>query len=478
MTQKDLWISALRRIHPTIQKNSFITWFNNTAILERKGDIVVIGVPSAYVDIWIRDKYKLKIIQALQELDSGISGIEFEVHQRLGVKENNEGVDTKSLVAVESEKKVRKVRNVNEVNVMKGKDKGHVSSQMLNDRYNLHNFIIGKDNRLPHAACQAVADAPGGVYNPLYIYGGVGLGKTHLIQAVGNEILKNYPEKIVKYITAERFVTEVVDAIGKRYMKSFKAQYRNVDVFLVDDIQFFARKDSSQQELFHTFNELHDNNKQIVLTSDRSPSDLDGLDVRLKSRFGMGMVVELLAPDFETRMAILRQKSQEFEVLLDPEITDFISNNVIGSVRELEGVLRQVVAESQLSDRVPTIKSVAEIVRRLNKAQKIIGYDLVEGDGACAKNGQDVMKIVSEYYKVSVGDLTGKDRHKEYMVPRQLAMYLIKNELDESYEKIGGEFGGRNHTTVMHACSRTAKRLRKDIRLIRDANTIKREMGL
>lgn len=470
MTQKDLWLSVLQRIKPTIKKAHFLTWFQDTAVVENKEGKVVVGVPTVYAESQLASKYNLKILQAFQEVDASISEVAYEIS-------SDGGVDVKGLFAAE-EKKVRKVRNQREVKVKRGTS-GHVSSQMLNERYGLHNFVIGKDNRLPHAAAQAVSNEPAGIYNPLYIYGGTGQGKTHLIQAIGNEVLKNFPDMVVQYITAERFVTEVVEAISKRYMKSFKDKYRNVDCFLVDDIQFFARKDSSQKELFHTFDALYDNNKQIVLTSDRPPSELQGLDDRLKSRFGMGMVVELLFPDYETRLAILHQKCKEFEVLIDPEVLAFIAGNVHNNVRELEGVLRQAVAESQLNDTVPSIRSVAQIIKRLNKAQEIIGFDVETKRKAMAvKSAEDVMHVVAGYYDLGVEDLAGQDRHKEIMIPRQVCMYLIKKELGESYEKIGGSFGGRNHTTVMHACRKTAKRLKKDLRLVRDVNAIRQEMGL
>ncbi|MFA6305748.1 MAG: chromosomal replication initiator protein DnaA [Candidatus Gracilibacteria bacterium] len=479
MTNRELWTSVLNRVKPTIQKAHFITWFQNTTVLKNEGGVVTVGVPTMFAKGWISAKYNIKLVQAMQEVDASVQSIEYDVCARLSEVENNESLEMKSFFVEEDDKKVRKVKNVNEVVVKRGPVGGHVSSQMLNNRYGLGNFVVGRENMLPHAVCTAVSQNPGGMYNPLYVYGGVGLGKTHLLQAVGNEILKNFPDMVVKYLTAEKFVTEVVEAIGKRHMDRFKEQYRNVDVFLIDDVQFFARKDSSQQEFFHTFNELYDRNKQIVLTSDRPPSELDDLDERLKSRFGMGMVVELLFPDFETRLAILNEKCKDFEVLIDPEVLHFIANNVHHSVRELEGVLRQAVAESQLKNSVPTIRSVAEIIKRLNKAQEIIGYDVNEKTAAAyAKTSEDVMKIVAQYYNVNFGDLMGQDRHKEYMTPRQVCMYLIKNELGESYEKIGEGFGGRNHTTVMHACKKTEKMLRNDVRLVRDINAIKREMGM
>jgi len=263
-------------------------------------------------------------------------------------------------------------------------------------------------------------------------------------------------------------------------MQKFKDQYTNVDCFLVDDVQFFARKDSSQQEFFHTFNELYQGNKQIVITSDRSPSELDDLDERLKSRFGMGMVVELLMPDFETKVAILQQKCRENQVIVDPEVIEFIAMNVNSSVRTLEGVLKQVIAECQLFDRVPTIKTVAEIIKRMDKAQKIIGFDVEAKSESCnyVRTADELIDLVCNYYNVSKTDLMGTDRHMDINQPRQICMYLIKQELNESYEKIGSIFGGRNHTTVMHACSKIADNLKKNVRLVRDVNVIKKEMGM
>jgi len=477
MENKELWISVLDRLKPTISKPHFLTWFQHTAILRIEGQKIVIGVPSVYAHDWLKDKFSVKILQAINEQLPEISEVVYEINSNLPTEKSWGAVDVKELIR-EEEKKVRKIRNFNEVRVQKG-FKSEVTSQMLNTRYTLNNFIVGMDNRLPHAAAMAVSNMPGGIYNPLYIYGKVGIGKTHLLQAIGNEIVKYYPEKVIKYVTAERFVTEVVEAIGKRYMQKFKDQYRNVDCFLVDDVQFFARKDSSQQEFFHTFNELYQGNKQIVITSDRSPSELDDLDERLKSRFGMGMVVELLMPDFETKVAILQQKCRENQVIVDPGVLEFIAMNINSSVRALEGVLKQIIAECQLFDRVPTIKNVAEIIKRMDKAHHIIGFDIeAKGTESYIKTPDDVISLVSQYYNISKNELVGSDRHVEVSHPRQICMYLIKNELNESYERIGSVFGGRNHTTVMHACTRIAEDLKKNVRLVRDINVIKKEMGL
>jgi len=478
MENRDLWLSILDRLKPTISKPHFLTWFQHTAILRIEDVKVVVGVPSVYAHDWLKEKFSLKILQALQEQNPEVSEVVYEINGNLPTDKSFGAVDVKELIKDE-EKKVRKVRNLNEVRVQRGFQQAEVTSQMLNSRYTLNSFVVGRDNRLPHAAAMAVSNMPGGIYNPLYIYGKVGIGKTHLIQAIGNEIMKYYPEKVIKYVTAERFVTEVVEAIGKRYMQKFKDQYRNVDCFLVDDVQFFARKDSSQQEFFHTFNELYQGNKQIVITSDRPPSELDDLDERLKSRFGMGMVVELLMPDFETKVAILQQKCRESQILVDPEVLEFVAMNVNTNVRALEGVLKQIAAECQLFDRVPTIKMVAEIIKRMDKAHHIIGFD-VEAKGASGyiKTSEEVINLVSEYYNVTKDELMGSNRHMEISTPRQVCMYLIKQELNESYEKIGSVFGGRNHTTVMHACSKIAEDLKKNVRLVRDINVIKKEMGM
>lgn len=478
MARNDFWISVLKRLQPTIKKAHFLTWFQNSAALDIKDGELTVGLPTTYAESWILSKYNVKILQAAQELDAEIKTIKYCVDGTL--ESTGNGLDVKSIFKDETEKKVRKVRNLNEVNVVKPGSTHKVSSQLLNGRYVLDNFIYGNDNSLPHAACNAVANMPGSIYNPLYIYGSVGLGKTHLLQAVGNEILKKHPDLVVKYITAEKFVTEVVEAIGKRYMKQFKAQYRNVDVFLIDDIQFFARKDSSQQEFFHTFNELYQNNKQIVLTSDRPPSELDDLDARLKNRFTMGMVVELIAPDFETRLAILNQKCREHQVILDPDILSFVAMNVTESVRELEGVLRQIIGESQLFDRKPTVPSAAKIIRRMNSAHEMVGYDPDGGQKNIAgpKSAIQIMEAVANYYHLTVDDLVGKSRQREVAIARQVGMYLVKKELGYSYEKIGLGFGGRNHTTVMHACNKTAQTLQADVRLMRDINAMKSEIGL
>ncbi len=477
MLNKELWVQVLTRIEPTIMRAHFVTWFQNTIATEIKDEVgarvLIIAVPTEFAKDWIVRKYGIKVLQAVQEVDSSITNIEFVVDSKLADKSDASGVDV-SKITSEPEKKARKVRGKNEIDLGNG-----VRSKMLNSRYTLDTFVVGKENRLPHAAAQAVANTPGGIYNPMYIYGGVGLGKTHILQSIGNAILKDDGSKVVRYVTAERFVSEVVDAIKNREMPKFKSHYRDVDVLLIDDIQFFAKKDSSQQEFFHTFNELYDANKQIVLTSDRPPSELDDLDKRLTSRFCMGMVTELLPPEFETRIAILQNKCMEANVIVDPEVLEFIAANVTTNVRELEGVLRQVILEAELENRVPTIQSAADVFKKLYRAKEIIGYDIERLKMDRSKiTSKEVMEAVALYYRVPLTDLLGEARKKEILLPRQVCMYIIRHELDESFEKIGEDFGGKMHTTVINACNKVLKALKKDSRIVRDINAIKKEIGL
>ncbi len=466
---KDLWTEILKRLKSKVKKAHFVTWFQDTAVMEVKDGLMIVGVPNVYARDWLSNKLNGHLMETVNEVDETVSEITFEVHPNLGLSDDTRGVDIQTLL----DKAPRKVRGKQEVRLAEG-----VVSKCLSPKHTLQNFVVGQDNRLAHAACMAVAANPGGAYNPLFIYGGVGLGKTHLLQATGNEILKNHPDKVVVYVTSERFTNEIIEAIGKRSARSFKQRYRNVDCLIIDDIQFLANKEMTQVEFFHTFNELYDNRKQIIISSDKPPKELKGLEARLTSRFEMGMIVDVQFPDFETRLAILNAKCREHQALIAPDVLEFIAHNVRSSVRELEGVLLQAIAQAQLENSTPTIRSVARIVKKLNKYDALAGYDEVGDDRAVARSPEDVLDIVSQYYKLSHDQILGSDRHKGIMRPRQIAMYLIRQELKHSYEEIGNFFSGRNHTTVMHAVSKIVKMLRKDSMLLRDVNALKVEMGM
>lgn len=472
MDLKEFWLNSLKRLYPTITHQKFVSWFKNTAAISIEKGTLTVGLPTTFAQNWVNDKYKIKVLQAAQELNPEIEKVVFEVHATLDNPADGRAVNIDVIIG--KKRKSRKISGGREVSYGDG-----LKSKAFNPRYTLNNFIVGKDNRLPHAACMAAANMPGGIYNPLFIYGGVGLGKTHLLQATGIEILKNRPDAKVIYMSAEKFVTEIVEAIGKRYTKEFKAKYRNVDCLILDDVQFFARKDSSQQEFFHTFDDLYNFNKQILISCDRSPSELEGIDTRLVSRFTMGMVVELLFPDFETRLAILHAKCREHGVIIDSEILEFIAYNTQKSIRELEGILLQVVALSQIQNTVPTLALVAGIMKKLNKSKEIVGIQEIKTETKrIVRDSDDVMDMVCEHFNITRTELLGNDRRREFALPRQICMYLMKNELDHSYEKIGRDFSGRTHTTVLHACNKVVSSMKTDEKLVRDLNALKKEMGL
>ena len=455
-----------------------LTFFKDTIVANYVDGVLTVGVSGLVSRDNIRNRYHMKLLDIAKELDAGVTQIEYEVISTLLSGDHPDKVDLNKFVTDEAPK-VRKVPNKNEVLV------DGMRSKMM--KYTLDSYIPGSENRLVQAACMAVAAKPGSIYNPLYIYGGVGLGKTHLLQATGNQLQKNYPNHRVIYMTAENFINEIIEAIGKRHTKPFKDKYRNVDCLIVDDIQFFANKATSEQEFFHTFNELYDSGKQIIMSADRPPRDLDGLDDRLRSRFAMGMVIEVCVPDFETRVAILQRKCQEHGEIIDPEILRFIATNVTTSVREMIGVLVNIIAQAQLENANPTMNSVAQVLQKLNKAQKVIGHAEAGGVMGQSCSSQqatqtvrtldDVINTVASYYKIDRGILTGLERRREIIIPRQICMYLIRELLNQSYETIGDNFGGKNHTTVLHSCNKIMAQIKQDQRLMRDVNALKREMG-
>ncbi len=468
-SERELWLRILEKVEPEVKKAHFLTWFQNTGVISFDEGIMTVGAPNLYAKDWLENKFNEQLIAAIRFIEPRFQNLVVEVRPGFDSNNDNRSIDVTKFFG--NEKKMRKLPGKQEVRLAEG-----VASKCLNPKYTLHNYVIGQNSRLAHAACYSVAHNPGKAYNPLFVYGGVGLGKTHLLQATGNEILRNDPDKIVVYMTSERFTNEIVEAIGKRNSKAFKDRYRKVDCLIIDDIQFLADKEMTQQEFFHTFNELYDNNKQIIISSDRPPRDLRGLEDRLVSRFGMGMIVDVQHPDYETRLAILHAKCREQQSMIHPEVLEFIAKNVPDSVRELEGLLLQAIAEAELEHTTPTVRHVASILKKLRKA---IPFEMnAEQDLSRARTSQDVVQIVAEYYKVAAAEIFGEARKSEIMKPRQVAMYLIRTGLNFPYEKIGADFGGKNHTTVMHSCEKVEKALKKDQALIKDINSIKKDMGI
>ena len=467
----DLWLNVLRKIEPQLQRGQFITWFKDTTILGRDHATVVVGLPLPMFLNWHLEHYRTMTLDALREVDPTIDQIVYQVDN--GLKDDLQR--TLRLLEHFPEKKPRKLPNKSEVKITEG-----LTSKIGNSCYTLENFVVGANNRLAHAACSAAASDPGGKYNPLFLYGGVGLGKTHLLQATGNAILRTLPNAAILYTTTEDFTNQVIEAIQHQKMEQFRRRFREVDVFIIDDVQFLANKERTQEELFHTFNTLTEDRKQVIISSDRPPKELSGLQERLVSRFERGMIADLSQPDYETRFAILSEKSKEYGLLLDQKVIDFIAQHATRSVRQLEGILMQAVAQYELEHCVPTVKSIAEIMRKLGDEPVTLpkaDVGFVEPPPH-AISFQDVLEEVSRYYSVSVPDMLGQSRVREILVPRHIAMYIGKKHLQMSYVRLGESFSHRDHTSVMHAVTKITNKMSEDPQLMREIRTLEKEVGL
>ena len=472
MDYKNLWLSILRRLEPTIARAKFLTWFQNTAILGLEEETLVIGVPTNFVRDWMLKKYAVKILQAAEEQNPQIKEVDFDVEPALNDGIDPRTIDLKAVFAKPGDKKVYKARGREEVVLTSG----GVRSASLNPRYTLANFVPGAENRLAHAAALSVSRNPGMTYNPLVIYGGVGLGKTHLLSAIGHEVLTNDPNKVVAFTTAELFSREFVAASKKFEADRFKLRYRDADVFLFDDVQFLENRDKTQEALFNIFNELRDRGKQIVFTSDRPPNELTEIMDRLRSRLTWGLVAEIEQPSYDSRLAILKGKTRERRAILDPEVLDFIAANVTESIRALEGALHWAIAQTELLHTQPTTRELGKMLTKLNKKERIIG--LPESMPASTiKTPAELIELVSKYFKISPQELCGPCRKKELKIARQIVMYLSKEVLGYSLISIAKELS-RDHSTVLHACRKISSDLEKDETLVRHVNAVKKEMGL
>ncbi len=465
--QRDLWLAVLRKLEPKIQRSQFITWFRDTAILGLEEGTLVVGLPLPMSLNWHLEHYRAATLQAAQEMDPSIRQVVYQVDGGL----KDDPARTFDLLQHFAEPKRRKLPGKQEVKLAEG-----IVSKILTPRYTLENFVVGSGNRLAYAACQAVAQQPGGKYNPLFLYGGVGLGKTHLLQATGNAILKQMPKATVVYTTTEDFTNQVIEAIQHQKMEQLRRRYRVVDVLIIDDVQFLANKERTQEEFFHTFNALYEEHKQVIISADRPPQELD-LDDRLASRFERGMIADVSAPDYETRLAILIEKAKEYELFIDMQVLQFIAEHATKNVRELEGILMQAVAQYELEQRVPTVKSIAEIMVKLNKdphaKEEPVGFEVPLKRKA---SFQDLMEAVSRYYSVSMQDIVGASRVREILLPRQIAMYLAKKYQNLSYVRIGELFSGRDHTTVMNAMQKIESKMHNDHQLLREVRALEKEL--
>src|SRR3989338_1099111 len=465
----DLWLKVLEKIERGLPRGQFITWFKDTTVLGREEKTVIIGLPLPMFLNWHLEHYRGLTLEALKETDPTIEQVVYQVD--VGLKDDLART-LKLLEHFPEKKRGRKLPNKGEIKLAEG-----LVSKILNSRYTLENFVVGSNNRLAHAACCAVASQPGGKYNPLFLYGGVGLGKTHLLQGTGNAILINQPGATVLYTTTEDFTNQVIEAIQHQKMEQFRRRYRELDVMIIDDVQFLANKDRTQEELFHTFNTLIEERKQIIISSDRPPRELTILQDRLVSRFERGMIADLSQPDYETRHAILSEKAKEYGLLLDEKVLNYIAQYATKSVRQLEGILMQAVAQYELEHFVPTVKSIADIMQKLVADDPALAGQVgFEPPAKHAVSFQDVLEGVSSYFSVSVQDMLGQSRVREVLIPRHIAMYMGKKFLRMSFVRLGETFSNRDHTTVMHAVGKIENKIQEDAQLLRELRTIEREV--
>lgn len=439
MNVQQAWQATLGQLQMEMSKASFDTWVKSAELInydETKG-IFNIGVQNAYACDWLESRLKSTMISKLTGMMARPVGIEFKVW---------------SAPVVEFEDQVPVTRSTSDI-----QDLPRIDSK-LNAKYRFDNFVVGTNNRLAHAACMAVAESPARAYNPLFLYGGVGLGKTHLLHAIGNTVRAAGLQ--VLYVSSEEFTNDLINAIRTKATTSFREKYRQVDVLLIDDIQFIAGKESTQEEFFHTFNTLHGQDKQIVMTSDRPPKAMNTLEERLRSRFEWGLTADVQAPDLETRLAILRSKAEKAGREVPSDILELIARQIHSNIRELEGALNRVLAYADLSGSTLTMSLASMALTDLLPQRS----DLTP---------RDVLNTVSKFYNISSDRLLGRDRTQEVAFPRQVAMFLMREQSGFSLPRIGEELGGRDHTTVMYACDKVADMIERDDQLRKQVMQIK-----
>jgi len=458
MSQEELlklWEGLIKSLQQRLSSAHISTYFQGSAPIEitSKGTLVV-GLPNAFIKATMEKKYSEDIFNFFHSKDSSIKKIIFKTVQL----KKEQVVNIPAVMQNTSHKQSNS--GIREINI--------------HNRYTLENFIVGDNNQLAYAASKAVSDKPGISYNPFFIYGGVGLGKTHLLQAIANKIKKQKPNMNILYVTAEEFTNQLIESISGKNVKVFRAKYRTrIDMLILDDIQFIEGKEKTQEELFHTFNSLYGANKQIIISSDKPPNDLKTLEERLRSRFAAGMVADITKPDLETRIAILRAKVQEKGYLVTTDVLQLIAEYIDSNVRELEAVLIQLIDESELLQIEPSMDLAKKIIKRLfpeklNKNKNVNYYITAE----------HIINVTSEYFDITPAEITGNSRKKEISLPRHVAMYLSRTVLSLPYETIGTLFGNRNHTTIMHAISKIEDQIQDNMKIVKAVNTIKRNLGL
>lgn len=429
-----LWQAVLGEIELGVSQGNFVTWFKNTRLLKVDKDNVVVGAPNVFIKQQLERKFDDLIKQTLENNGISSENVEYKILPASSIHKRVE--DSPVIFQGVSGDKTTKATTSSSLT--------HSYRQGLNEKYTFETFIVGSGNELAHAACQAIVQSPGMKYNPLFLYGGVGIGKTHLIQAVGNEILAKNKDMRVVYVSSEQFVQEFLDAIRFKKNTDFAGYYRSADVLIVDDVQFIAGKEKTQEEFFHTFNALHHANKQIIISSDTRPKDIPTLTDRLRSRFEWGMAIDMQSPDFETRCVIIKSKAQAQNVDLPHDVIEHLAGFVQNNIRELEGVLNQLLAFCEMRGLAPTVEiAVALLGNQKTRPRHLTAKQIVEK--------------TARHFHLTVDDLLGPKRDKEIVVPRQIAMYLIRSELHLSFPKIARELGRKDHTTAIHSVEKIEK---------------------
>jgi len=443
MDTKQLWKNCLNEIETGISKANFSTWFKNTSILKEDGGIIYIGVPNEFVRDWLQNKYHKLITKTIADTYENMRAVEYIITKTEITKE----APVKTVESFANKELPLKDLYIN-------------PDDNLNPRYRFDSFIVGGFNELSYAASQAIIDSPGTKYNPFFVYGNTGLGKTHLLQAVGNAIKEKYQNKKVHYITLERFATDFINSLQSNKANSFKEKYRKYDLLIIDDIQFIGKMEKIQEELFHTFNTFYENNKQIIFSSDKHPNHIPELADRLKSRFAQGMIVDVSEPEYESRLAILKIKLREHNIELEEDVLDYIATTIRGNIRELEGSLNTIVCQFRLKNKPLSVLDIKNILKNNIKPKKTISV-------------KDVVKIVSEHYNLEEESIYEKTRRKEIVKARQVVMYILREDFNVSYPLIGQKLGGRDHTTVIHSYLKIKTDLKEDPQLSQEIDNIR-----
>lgn len=427
MDTGNLWMAVLGEIELAVSKGSYITWFKTTRLLKIKDGCVVIGAQNVFVNQHLEKRFNDLISDTLKKHGVDFKTIEYKTIPPSSLHRRTE--DEAVVISKQSEKPKKGAITSSLT---------HAYRQGLNERYTFDNFIVGDGNELAYAACQSIANSPDSKYNPLFLYGGAGIGKTHLIQATGNGVLAKRPGAHIVYVSTEQFVQEFLDAIRYKKNTDFASYYRKADVLIIDDIQFIAGKEKTQEEFFHTFNALHQANKQIIITSDSKPKDIPTLTDRLRSRFEWGMAIDMKAPDYETRCAIIQSKAQNHGLLLDAKLVDHLASRGQSNIRELEGALNQLIAFCEMRSLEPSVEVAVALLGNSKSRPKHL-------------SAKQIVERTAKHFQLSVEELLGPKRDKEIVVPRQIAMYILRSELHLSFPKIARELGRKDHTTALHS---------------------------